>query len=167
MPGGRSIQISGRTSRAPNSGALTSLGSTFRKTPPGKTAGAMDSLRKARRVVQAAALAAAPKGFDGVTLGGGQAGGGRAACRRARRELLDRVIAKSAPLPADIAANLDRIWPACDAALAAEHGPRWGYIFRDDMRALVPEAEGPLAGSVAAWLQRHRRRFVTKPEILV
>ena len=107
-----------------------------------------------------------PKGFDASDLGQGREDGGQGHWKNARRELLDRVLARQGPLPPELQVNLDRSWRLWDAWQCETHGPRWGSVFRDDMLRLLAfpaaESQDAVARYVRAW-----RRHVHEAEIVV
>ena len=121
--------------------------------------------REAQRRRELACLEA-PKGFDAADLGQGRANGGGPRHSALRRELLERVLARVGPLPADLQVNLERIWRLWDQYQAETHDVRWGSVFRDAMLRLLArsgaDAQEALANYVRGW-----RRHVHEAEIVV
>ena len=121
--------------------------------------------REAKRRRELACLEA-PKGFDAADLGQGRANGGGPRHSALRRELLERVLARVGPLPADLQVNLERSWRMWDQYQAETHDVRWGSVFRDAMLRLLArsgaDAQEALANYVRGW-----RRHVHEAEIIV
>ena len=121
--------------------------------------------REAQRRRELACLEA-PKGFDAADLGQGRANGGGPRHSALRRELLERVLARVGPLPAELQVNLERSWRLWDQYQAETHGVRWGSVFRDAMLRLLAgsgaDANAALVHYVRGW-----RRHVHEAEIVV
>ncbi len=126
------------------------------------------ALHKASTVVEAFN---ALKSFDAKDFGQGHPKGGTAEHRRARMQVLERLRAKSAPLPADLANDWEWFKTHWDVArLDRLHHSRrdaWGSIFRDIVLAVLDRTKKGEHNALAKWMVQECREYLVMPVLRI
>ena len=111
------------------------------------------------------------KCFDAGDFGQGHAQGGTREHKRTRLHVLERLRAKSPPLPADLANDWDwfkKNWD--DAWLRCMHSTRrgsWGSQFRDMIMDLMARTRSGEPNVLANWMVQECRRYLVMPALRI
>jgi hypothetical protein len=111
------------------------------------------------------------KSFDAGDFGQGHPHGGTREHKRTRLHVLERLRAKSPPLPADLANDWEwfkKNWD--DARLRNMHPTRrgsWGSQFRDMIMELMARTRSGEPDVLAKWMVQECRRYLAMPELRI